>query len=200
MDCIPCGVKSHLYARLHGKFLERKGKMTIDDITQTLCWLIIDNVFVTNIINVGIYLGTQTRKLRMVFIVIGKKNQFHGDLRLTISDRNRYRFLATRFGDLWKATGWKVSLWVHWTCRHSTAFVDLHHSIYLFSSIPTERRNVEFKLDVTHCYKGWKISRPYACTFGFAHVLDLSALDVGLFLYMARRRGQKRGSMEEDDN
>ena len=36
--------------------------------------------------------------------------------------------------------------------------------------------------------------------FGFAHVLDLSALDVGLFLYMARRRGQKRGSMEEDDN
>ena len=69
-----------------------------------------------------------------------------------------------------------------------------------FSSIPTERRNVEFKLDATHCYKGWKISRPYACTFGFAHVLDLSALDVGLFLYMARRRGQKRGSMEEDDN
>ena len=136
----------------------------------------------------------------MVFIEIGKKNQFHGDLRLTISDRNRYRFLATRFGDLWKATGWKVSLWVHWTCRHSTAFVDLHHSIYLFSSIPTERRNVEFKLDVTHCYKGWKISRPYACTFGFAHVLDLSALDVGLFLYMARRRGQKRGSMEEEDN
>ena len=57
--------------------------------------------------------------------------------------------------------------------------------------------NVEFKLDVTHCYKGWKISRPYACTFGFAHVLNLSALDVGLLLYKARRRGQKRAPLED---
>ena len=121
-------------------------------------------------------------------------------MKLTIDDRSRYRFLATRFGDLWKAIGWKVSTWVHWIVRHSSALVDLHHSIYLFSSIPTERRNVEFKLDVTHCYKGWKMSRPYACTFGFAHVLDLSALDIGLLLYMSRRRGQKRGSLDEDDN
>lgn len=64
--------------------------------------------------------------------------------------------------------------------------------------IKTERRNVEFKLDVTHCYKGWKISRPYACMFGFAHVLNLSALDVGILLYLSRRRGQKRGSIEEE--
>ena len=82
------------------------------------------------------------------------------------------------------------------TVCHSPALVDLHHSIYLFSSIPTERRNVEFKLDVTHCYKGWKISRPYACTFGFAHVLNQSSLDIGILLYLSRRRGHKRGSIE----
>ena len=70
-------------------------------------------------------------------------------------------------------------------------------TIYLFSSIPTERRNVEFKMDVRHCYKGWKISRPYACTLGFAHVLNLSALEVGLLLYESRRRGEKRGPVEE---
>ena len=29
----------------------------------------------------------------------------------------------------------------------------------MFSSIPTERRNSEFKLDVTHCFEGWKLSR-----------------------------------------
>ena len=38
----------------------------------------------------------------------------------------------------------------------------------MFSSIPTERRNVEFKLDVTHCFKGWKITKPWACCFGDA--------------------------------
>ena len=79
---------------------------------------------------------------------------------------------------------------------HSPALVDLHHSIYLFSSILTERRNVELKFDVTHCYKGWKISRPYACTFGFAHVLNQSSLDIGILLYLSRRRGHKRGSIE----
>ena len=78
---------------------------------------------------------------------------------LTPSDRKSYLLLTTRFGELWFATGWKVSTWVHWVVRHSSALVELHHSIYLFSSIPTERRNVEFKLDVTHCYKGWKLSQ-----------------------------------------
>ncbi len=38
-----------------------------------------------------------------------------------------------------------------------------------------------------------------ACRFGFAHVLDLSALDVGLLLYQARRRGQKRGPIDDDE-
>ena len=52
----------------------------------------------------------------------------NGVMKPTIDDRSRYRFLATRFGDLWKATGWKVSTWVHWIVRHSSALVDLHHN------------------------------------------------------------------------
>ena len=74
----------------------------------------------------------------------------------------------------------------------------LHRNFYLFSSIPTERRNVEFKLDVTHCFKGWKLSQPHASRKGFALVLDLSALDVGILLHDARKRGQKRSAMEVD--
>ena len=59
---------------------------------------------------------------------------------------------------------------------------------------------MEFKLDATHCSKGWKILRPYACSFGFAHVLNLAALDVGLLLYLSRRRGHKRAPVEDADD
>ena len=111
---------------------------------------------------------------------------------LSVEDLDLYLNLMTLFGRLWHALRWKVSTWVHWVVRHLVAPASLHKSIYVFSSIPTERRNVEFKLDVTHCYKGWKLSRPHACRLGFAHVLNLSSLDIGLLLYHARRRGQKR--------
>lgn len=114
-------------------------------------------------------------------------------------DLTMYNTITVQFGKLWHALGWKVSTWVHWVVKHSVALATLHKNIYLFSSIPTERRNVEFKLDVTHCYKGWKLSRPYACTFGFAHVLNLSALDVGIMLYAYRKRGQKRDCIDDLD-
>lgn len=42
------------------------------------------------------------------------------------------------------------------------------------------------------CFKGYKLSRPYASVLGFAHVLDLSTLDKGLVLYSAAVRGEKR--------
>lgn len=118
---------------------------------------------------------------------------------LSVSDLSAYHSLTTLFGKLWHSLGWKVSTWVHWVVRHSAALVTLHKNLYMFSSIPTERRNVEFKLDVTHCYKGWKLSRPYACLFGFAHVLNLSALDVGILLYNSRKRGHKRHAIEDDE-
>ena len=106
-----------------------------------------------------------------------------------------YHNLTVRLGQVWQCLGWKVSTWVHWVVRHSSALAKLHKNIYIFSSIPTERRNVEFKLDVTHCFKGWKLSQPRACVSGFALVLDLAALDVGLLLHKARKRGSKRGAV-----
>lgn len=81
--------------------------------------------------------------------------------------------------------------------RHSTALAKLHLNFYLFSSIPTERRNVEFKLDLHHCFKGWKLTKPQASAKGFALVLNLAALDVGLQLHAARKRGRKRAIEEE---
>jgi hypothetical protein len=122
--------------------------------------------------------------------------QWREKLLLTHDQLKEYHQFATNFGKIWKALGWKVFTWVHWVVRHSSALADLHKNFFVFSSIPTERRNVEFKLDVKHCFKGWKISDPKKCKFGFAVVLNLSALDKGLMLYDARRRGKKR---ERDD-
>ena len=110
-----------------------------------------------------------------------------------IQARVFYLRLATQFGEMWGALQWKVSTWVHWVVRHSHALATRHLTFYLFSSIPTERRNVEFKLDLTHCFKGWKLSRPQASVRGFALVLELAALDTGLLLEGARNgAGQDR--------
>jgi hypothetical protein len=103
---------------------------------------------------------------------------------------------GTQMGRIFGALGWKVSTWVHWIVRHSPALADRHRNFYLFSSIPTERRNVEFKLDLAHFFKGWQLSRPSASIKGFALVLDLSALDQGLQLHEARKRGRKRNAAE----
>lgn len=92
---------------------------------------------------------------------------------------------------MWGALKWKVSTWVHWVVCHSHALATRHQNFYMFSSIPTERRNVEFKLDVTHCFKGWKLSRPQASVRGFALVLELAALDIGLLLEAARQGGAR---------
>ena len=73
---------------------------------------------------------------------------------LTNQDKVNYRSLCKRFGDLWAALHWKVSLWVHWLVCHSPALADLHGNFYVFSSIPIERRNVDFKMDVRHCFLG----------------------------------------------
>ena len=109
-------------------------------------------------------------------------------------DCANYRTAAKNFGLIWAGLGWKVSTWVHWTVCHSPALAELHKNFFCFSSIPTERRNVEFKLDIRHCFKGYKVSNPSApaCRLGFAHVLSLSALDAGLCLHDAQRRGNKR--------
>ena len=38
---------------------------------------------------------------------------------LTPNERQKYLQLTTQFGELWRASGWRVSTWVHWVVRHS---------------------------------------------------------------------------------
>ena len=144
-------------------------------------------------INVGVAVEFLFRTLHSIYQFWKQVTPFSQE------DRDKYRLLTFNFGDMWRALGWRVSTWVHWTVRHSAAFADLHHNFYLFSSIPTERRNVEFIIDVSHCFKGWKLSRPAASMFGFGHVLSLAALDCGIALYNARHRGKKRFSLEDEE-
>ena len=167
----------------------------------------------------------------------------------TSADLVAYRGYATRFGQIWKALGWKVSTWVHWAVCHSPILADLHKNFYLFSSIPpiplfrnisalvrslvvplsswkpygtyvtfpanatqglllflkrgmnpTERRNSEFKLDVSHCFQGWKLTRPSASRHGFGLVLNLAALDAGILLHDAKQHCLKRSREAGSDS
>ena len=149
-------------------------------------------------INFGHGLLNLANAVHIFLRTVHKLHQFWSQKTLfSSSDRQEYFEQVVLFGKLWEPLGWKVSTWVHWVARHSHAIADLHLNFYVFSSIPTERRNVEFKLDVTHCFKGWKLSRPYASLFGFGHELNLSALDVGLALYKAGKRAVKHSSDDE---
>jgi hypothetical protein len=79
----------------------------------------------------------------------------------------------------------------YWVVRHSPYLADIHKNFYVFSSIPTERRNVEFKLDVTHCFKAWKLSDPAASKSGFGLVLELASLDAGILLHASQLKRKR---------
>jgi hypothetical protein len=86
------------------------------------------------------------------------------------------------FAKCWHAFKWKPSVWVHWMVAHSTFYVKLHKTIYLFSSVPTEHRHQLFKLDLRHSFQGWKLINPRCNERGLRHVVELDALDQGLRL------------------
>ena len=88
-----------------------------------------------------------------------------------------------RFTEAWRALSWKPTIWVHWVSAHSSFFMRHHLSLYLFSSIPTEKRHQNFKMDLRHCFQGWKLSRSYLHGRGLVHVVNLSALDLGLLMW-----------------
>lgn len=56
------------------------------------------------------------------------------------------------------------------------------YNMYVFSSVPCERRNIRFKMDIRHCFLGYTISRPHLAQRSLAHVVHLHALDHGLLL------------------
>ena len=96
-----------------------------------------------------------------------------------------YRGAVGQFANDWCALQWQPTVWVHWTCVHSGWFAVEYRNFYIFSSIPTERRNVGFKMDIRHSFLGYKISCPYLSARAFTHVLELDALEVGLPMWHA---------------
>ena len=53
----------------------------------------------------------------------------------------------------------------------------------MFSSIPVERRNVRFKMDLRHCFLGFALSKPHVSLRGLGHVVNMLALDHGLIIH-----------------
>ena len=99
---------------------------------------------------------------------------------LTNKEVESYRRAVGQFANDWRALQWQPTVWVHWTCVHSGWFVVEYRNFYIFSSIPTKRQNVEFKMDIRHSFLGYTISRPYFTARAFTHVQELDALEVGL--------------------
>lgn len=111
---------------------------------------------------------------------------------LTPAQVTAYGVAVGNFVRDWKALGWRVTVWVHWLGVHSTAVAKRWGTFYFFSSIPTERRNVEFKMDIRHCFLGWKLSKPKLTRRALAHAVELSILDVGLARWrLLRKKGRR---------
>ena len=98
---------------------------------------------------------------------------------------------ATGWGDL----GWKVSTWVHWTCAHSPFFAKKYRNFYIFSSIPSEKKNSPFKRDLHNSCKGWALLHPRLSIFSMGHVVNMSNLDLGLLArkIMQAKEKERRG-------
>ena len=124
---------------------------------------------------------------------------------LTNKEVESYRWAAGQFANDWRALQWQPTVWVHCTCVHSWWFAPEYRNLYLFPSIPTERRNVDFKMDIRHSFRGYKISRPYLSARPFTHELELDALDVGLHMWHAlhdakdkkRHIGRRKGQVDD---
>ena len=107
---------------------------------------------------------------------------------------------AKKLGDCWKLMGWKATVWVHWTVCHSGWFVRKYRTMYVFSSVPTERRNSAHKVHIQNSFRGWSVKNPGVSVRGMRHLLNMYGLDVGLKRVgspsTGTGRGQKRNTSE----
>ena len=102
---------------------------------------------------------------------------WHQHSYLTDDQLTLYDSALDRFTKSWVALNWKPTIWVHWTVAHSSFYVHRLRSLYIFSSIPSEKRHQYFKRDLRHCFQGWKLSRTFMHQRGLVHVVTLSGLD-----------------------
>lgn len=118
---------------------------------------------------------------------------------LTDNEVRQCQECCAKMGRCWSRLGWRPSPWVHWVVVHSGFFLAKYRTLYLFSSIPSEKRNRKFKVGLKHSMRGWCLRHPRLSRRGLAHVVDMESLDVGLLheqakvvkskcLYKAKRR------------
>ena len=122
---------------------------------------------------------------RMVLSLWYMEKCWSNKIGLTNEEVESYRRAVGQFANDWCALQWQPIVWVHSTCVHCGWFGAEYRNFYIFCSIPTERRNVEFKMDMRHLFLGYEISRPYFSARAFTRVLDLHALDAGLRMWHA---------------
>ena len=106
---------------------------------------------------------------------------------LTTADLQRYVNGVGTFADCWVAFQWRPTVWVHWVVCHSAFFMGQYHTLYTFSSLPSERKHQTFKRDVRHSFQGWRLSNPHLSCTALVHLLELDALDQGLRQHSAER-------------
>ena len=71
---------------------------------------------------------------------------------LTNKEVEPYRWVVGQFAIDCRALQWQPRVWVHWTCVHFGWFAVEYRNFYIFSSIPTKRQSVEFKMDIRHSF------------------------------------------------
>ena len=98
----------------------------------------------------------------------------------TNTDVAMYTHAIDRFREARGDSGWKVNTWGHQTSAHAPYVAQLYENIYIFSSIPSEKRNSPFKRDVHIRCKGWALLKPRLSNFPMGHVLNRNNLDMGL--------------------
>ena len=108
----------------------------------------------------------------------------------SIAEAHHY---ASKVGQCWAMLQWKPTPWVHWLTTHSPHILQLHQTMYKFSSIPTEQRHKGFKRDLTHCFRGVATATPTAPSPAILHLQRMYSLDIGLLLALA---SQWSGSAE----
>ena len=65
-----------------------------------------------------------------------RKKTFLSDAEVACADQ-----AAKQLGVCWSLMKWKPTLWLHWTVTHGACVLRKYGSMYMFTSVPTERQN-----------------------------------------------------------
>ena len=117
------------------------------------------------------------------------KRTFLSDAEVACADQ-----AAKQLGVRWSLMKWKPTLWLHWKGARGTWVLTKYITIYMFTSVPTERRNSPFNTHSQNCFKGWSVRNPRISKRGMAHILEMYALAEVL------KALQKTGGLKHESN